>query len=268
MLYESTGLALSRIDPWRLVVGTMLKNPKRRTALGRNVSRATEAYTIIRHKIFTAELSPGRAVSEYQLADNLGFSRTPVREALKRIENEGLIHSLPGRGTFVAETSLQDIVEIYVVRSLLEPFAARVAATQMSENDIQSLEREVDAARMAAQKSKFDEAFDLDIRLHKSIVAATRNSRINQILRQLDDQVHRIRVLAPRTPGRLVKTIDEHQAIVEALAAHDPSAAEQAMRDHLAAAQANAIRVAVPMPVSMDGLGSGLPSAPVARPTR
>lgn len=212
------------------------------------VSLASQAYSEIRRRILNAQLSPSSSISEYQLAEDLGLSRTPVREALKRLEREGLVQSVSGRGSYVTELSFQDVLEIYEVRLLLEPFAAGVAAKQMSEGDIQALERDVEAARTAAASGRLDDAFRLDIRLHKSLVAATRNGRIDGILSQLDDQVHRIRVLAPHTPGRLDSTVDEHQAIVRALATHDVAGAEQAMRDHLLAARANAIRLALPMP--------------------
>jgi DNA-binding GntR family transcriptional regulator len=212
------------------------------------VSRASQAYSEIRRRILSAQLSPSSPVSEYQLAADLGLSRTPVREALKRLEREGLIQSFVGRGSYVAELSFQDVLEIYEVRLLLEPFAAGVAAKQMREDDIRALEHDVEAARKAATSSRLDDAFRLDIRLHKSLVAATRNGRIDAILSQLDDQVHRIRVLAPHIPGRLNSTIDEHQAIVHALAAHDVAGAEQTMRNHLLAARANAIHLALPMP--------------------
>ncbi len=219
-----------------------------RTPVHDKVSRASQAYSEIRGRILNAQLSPSSPVSEYQLAADLGLSRTPVREALKRLEREGLIQSVLGRGSYVAELSFQDVLEIYEVRLLLEPFTAGVAAKQMSEGDIRGLERDVAAARKAAASGRLDDAFRLDIRLHKSLVAATRNGRIDGILRQLDDQVHRIRLLAPRTPGRLDSTVNEHQAIVRALAAHDVSGAEQAMRNHLLAARANAIHLALPMP--------------------
>jgi DNA-binding GntR family transcriptional regulator len=213
------------------------------------VSRAQAAYVQIRAQILNAELEPETPVSEYQLAAKLGFSRTPIREALKKLEREGLIRSLPGRGTYVAGLSLQDVLEIYEVRSLLEPFAAKVAAVQLSAEDIRALQEDVEAARRAASAGRLDEAFRLDIHLHKSLVAATRNGRLSQILMELDDQVHRIRALAPHKPGRLGATIDEHTTIVEALAARDPDKAEQAMRNHLVEARANAILLALPMPL-------------------
>jgi DNA-binding GntR family transcriptional regulator len=241
------------------------KKPAANAAGQDRVSRASQAYSEIRRRILNAQLSPAESVSEYQLAAELGLSRTPIREALKRLEREGLIQSVLGRGAYVAELSFQDVLEIYEVRLLLEPFAAGVAAKQMSEGDISTLGTDVAAARKAAAAGRLDDAFRLDIRLHKSLVAATRNGRIAGILSQLDDQVHRIRVLAPHTPGRLDATIDEHQAIVTALAAHDVEGAERAMRQHLLAARANAIQLALPMP--FERITSQMPS-PLVTPRR
>jgi DNA-binding GntR family transcriptional regulator len=225
-----------------------MSDTSQRVRPSKDLSRAGSAYLQIRRKILNNEFSADTHLSEYQLAAQLGVSRTPIREALKKLEREGLTRSQSGRGTYVAELSLQDVLEIYEVRSLLEPFAAGVAAKQLSDQEIRSLERDVESASGAASNNHFDEAFRLDVRLHKSLIAATRNGRISQILAQLDDQVHRIRVLAPQVSGRLSSTIDEHRAIVAALAERDATKAEAAMREHLAAARANAILIALPIP--------------------
>ncbi|WP_129678146.1 GntR family transcriptional regulator [Candidatus Chloroploca sp. Khr17] len=96
------------------------------------------AYQQIRRRILDGELRPSSPLSEHQLAVTLQLSRTPVREALKRLEKEGLVRSIPSRGTFITELTAHDILEIYQVRECLESLAARIAAEQMSPSDIQA----------------------------------------------------------------------------------------------------------------------------------
>lgn len=213
-------------------------------------SRQQQAYEEIRHRILDGKLLPSTPLSEYQLAAQLEISRTPVREALKRLEHEGLIRSYPGRGAFVVELSTQDIIEIYQIRSQLEGFAARVAAEQMVLDDIQLLERDFQQFQALTTESSEREAFELDIHLHKKIIGSTKNSRLITILATLDDQVHRIRAMSSRAPGRLEAALHEHREIVERIKQRDAVGAEQAMLHHLQAACENALRLVAPSRLS------------------
>jgi DNA-binding GntR family transcriptional regulator len=209
------------------------------------VTRAAEAYARIRSAILELEFVPGAPLSETLLAQAFGISRTPVREALKLLEREGLVRAYAARGTFVAELSAADVAEIYQVRILLESFAATVAATRLTDADLAGLRDSVNAAEAAVGEQRVEEACLLDIRLHGSIVSATGNRRIKQILSQMDDQVHRIRLLASRDPERMRHTLDEHKRIVSALMARDEALAEKEMHVHLSAARENALRLGV-----------------------
>jgi len=204
------------------------------------------AYEEIRRRIMDGDLPPGAPLSEYQLAELLQVSRTPVREALKRLEHEGIVRSAPNRGAFVAELSLQDIMEIYQIREQLEGVAARIAAQSMPAADVQELEEELRRAAALAAKGHVRETFESDVHLHKQIIGATRNRRLVTILATLDDQVRRIRSMSPRTPGRLEATLREHNEIVARIKERDASGAEAAMRRHLQAACENAVHLIFP----------------------
>jgi DNA-binding GntR family transcriptional regulator len=204
------------------------------------------AYEEIRRRILDADLAPAAPLSEYQLADLLQVSRTPVREALKRLEHEGLVRSIPSRGAFVAELSAQDIMEIYQIREQMESLAARIAAETMPVADVEDLEDELARAATFAAKGRVKDTFESDVHLHKRIIEATRNGRLAGILGTLDDQVQRIRVMSPRTPGRLEATLREHREIVGRIKERDASGAEAAMRHHLRAACENAIHLVFP----------------------
>lgn len=209
--------------------------------------RRATAYNKIRERILNAEYEPNAALSEYQIAASLDVSRTPVREALKQLEQEGLVRSIPQKGVFVTDLSVSDIDEIYQIREQLETFAARVAATEMPDEECARLVAELRDAKANTDDASLERAFEADIHLHEAIIAVTRNRRLAQILSTLADQVHRIRALSPRTPGRLQAALDEHLKIMEAIQRRDPDAAAEAMADHLHSARENATRLMRPL---------------------
>lgn len=211
------------------------------------ISLKEKAYIEIRRRILSGELSADAPLSEYRLADELELSRTPVREAVKRLEREGLLQSIPNRGTVVAELTVRDISEIYQVREQLEGFAARIAAEQMSEENIKKLEQEINLLNTLASEGQLAKVVDSDIRLHKLILAATQNSRLTELLGTLDDQMHRVRARFPQSSTWLDATLAEHANIVNAIKARDGDEAEIAMKTHLRSAREHAIRQFLPV---------------------
>ena len=157
------------------------------------------------------------------------------------------MRSIPNRGTFIAELSAQDIMEIYQVRERLEGLAARIAAEQMSTEDVQALEHEVALTASLSDEDRIGEIFQSDIRFHKLIIAATRNQRLSIILATLDDQMYRVRAILPRSADWLGATLRDHKAIVEQIKARDGKGAEQAMEQHLQSACERAMRLVLPL---------------------
>ena len=205
------------------------------------------AYEEIRRRILEGELLPSAPLSEHQLAAALELSRTPVREAIKRLEKEGLVRSIRSRGTFITELTAHDILEIYQVRECLESLAARIAAEQMSSEEMQALERELAFSEMCATEGRNGETLESDIRFHKLLITATQNKRLGSILATLNDQMYRIRMILPRSAERLAETLREHHAIVEQIKARDTDGAEQAMEQHLRASCERAVRLVLPI---------------------
>ena len=205
--------------------------------------RHLEAYVQIRNRIMEGELLPNDPLSEYQLAQQLKLSRTPVREALKRLEHEGLVRFIFNRGAFVAGLDVHDIVEIYQVREQLEGFAAHVAATVMPIEDANALDEELERAQVLGAEGKVRETFESGIHLHKRIVSVTNNHRLASILATLDSQVRRIRGLSPNAHGRIEHTLCEHREIVECIKRRDSQGAREAMTRHLRAASESAIHL-------------------------
>jgi DNA-binding GntR family transcriptional regulator len=206
-----------------------------------------QAYEEIRRRILDGELLPSSPLSEHQLAAALQLSRTPVREALKRLEQEGLVRSIPSRGTFVAELSANDIMEIYQVRECLEGMAARIAAAQMSAEQLQAFAQQGALIEACAADGRTGEIRALDIHFHQLLIAATQNTRLATILATFDDQMYRIRTILPQAPGWLEGTLREHRELVDHIIARDPVGAERAMVEHLRASCERAVRLVLPL---------------------
>ena len=186
--------------------------------------------------IISGALEPGAKLSEQALAASLGVSRGPLREAIRQLEGRKLLVRTPNIGVRVAQLSLKDLAEILHIRETLEGLAAALAATAMTDAEIASLGPLL--GRHAQQKSLRDgtgyyqESKDYDF--HFRIVTGSRNARLAEML--LGDLYYLLRVYRYKSsthPGRATEALAEHQAIVAALAARDPAAAEAAMRTHL-----------------------------------
>ena len=239
-----TGGFMSRLK--RSYVQKRKTTPKARTSVvsDGNITRGEAAYRQIRHAILKGEFPPAAALSEYQLAAQFQLSRTPVREALTRLEQEGMVRNVPGHGTFVAQLTPHDIMEIYEVREQLECYAARMAAQKMEAEGLSRLEHII--LQMHEEAGGHEKEI-LDIDLHKTIVKATQNSRMIAILATLDDQMHRIRSMWLRQPRWQDQTLAEHSAIAKGITDRDPGSAEKAMRKHLRGSCGHAVRFLMPL---------------------
>jgi DNA-binding GntR family transcriptional regulator len=194
---------------------------------------ADRVYATIKEAILDLKLKPGNLLLEDELARQLGTSKTPVRGALLALERDGLVVKVPYKGTYVSEVSLQDAIEIFELRAVLEGLAARLAARSFSPRDLDAAEKLLDLADEARARGDFDGASDLGAQFHRSIHQRADNSRLMPILEKLEEQLRRLRHLSDRVAGRLDKSSREHRLILAALRAGDPVQAESAMRQHL-----------------------------------
>lgn len=200
------------------------------------------AYETIKEMILSHQLHPGDVISEQMLADELQVSRTPVREALLTLENEGLVKIVPMRGVFVTDITIRDVLEIYEIREALECLAVRKAALVEDQSLLDSLAAVLEAAGQDIRQHSYHRLFEADIDLHRFILDAARNTRLSQMADLLRDQIHRVRVLSPRVEGRIEATIAEHLAVIAALRQRDPDLAEQKLREHLRNARDNMVK--------------------------
>nr|WP_325235386.1 GntR family transcriptional regulator [uncultured Oscillibacter sp.] len=193
------------------------------------------AYDYLLEAITTYKLKPGDAIVEQDLSDKLGISRTPIREALKKLESEGLLHHFPSRGTFVASLSIQDVEEIFQLRELFELTALRNAIVQITDEELDRLEEQINALdeRDATKPYVQNSFYRSDLELHMLIMKYSGNSRMVRFYKTLDVQFEQLRRISSTTPQRLSKSKQEHLDIIYALRTRDLVDTTRALSLHL-----------------------------------
>lgn len=187
----------------------------------------------LREAIVGGVLKPGERLMEIQLAEELGVSRTPVREAIRKLELEGFVIMIPRRGTYVADLSIKDINEVFEVRTALDVLAAGLAAERITDDELEKMERLLVHIGEYIEKGDMDKIVEADSQFHDILYQATRNDRLVQIINNLREQLTRFRSISMAYPGRLKNTLEEHSRLVEALAARDHQLAERLATEHM-----------------------------------
>jgi DNA-binding GntR family transcriptional regulator len=190
-------------------------------------------YGALREAIVTTELEPGRQVSENEIADKLGVSRTPVREALARLRDDQLVQIVPQLGTFVSPISVAGVDDAQFLRQALECSAVRLAADRADRADIAELDALLmrqERARDAADASGF---YVLDDQLHSTLCEMSGRPIAWTIVARANGHLNRVRRLSLAEPRYIAEMIKEHKAVVDAVRANDADGAELALRHHL-----------------------------------
>lgn len=187
----------------------------------------------LRQAIRDGILPPGERLMEIPLAEELGVSRTPIREAIRILKQEGLIVMIPRRGTYVADMSLKDVTEVFELRSILEELAAELAAERITNEEIEALEQHLVEIGNYMNENNLDKVVQADILFHEILYKASRNDRLVEMINNLREQTLRFRTLSMSQTGRLAKTWDEHRQLVEAISDRDVERARQIARIHM-----------------------------------
>lgn len=188
---------------------------------------------IIRKMILNGTLQPGERINQAQLAEKLSISRGPIREALKLLQNEGIIQYETNRGTFVSTLSMQDAYEIYTIRALLESEAAQLALEHLTEEDFRKLESILAEFEEAMNLQDMEKQAQLDIDFHRIIVKASKHQRLINIHRQLDTQVGAMFfTIATQAPFRVKQVVNIHLVLIEALKTKDKEKIKKVFSDH------------------------------------
>jgi DNA-binding GntR family transcriptional regulator len=195
-------------------------------------SLSEQTYEVILDAIVSLEFKPGDQLSVHRLSEQLGVSRTPVKDALQRLEQEGLVSVVPRRGTFVSHIEVRDIDEILEARALIEAFAATRAAVGLSEEDLEKAEAVLGRQGEALDAGKIPESAEIGHGLHLLVLNHLQNDRMDAFLKNMDLQYTRIRRIFAHEFGRQHQSHSEHCGILETLRARDSDAAYHAMFDH------------------------------------
>lgn len=205
-----------------------------------DLPRGERAYRYIRQALATQKLMPGDRLREVDLAEMIGLSRTPIREALARLESEGLVVHDATLGIMVADLDYNMITELYFMREILEGTAARLAAQHASDVEISLLE---DMCAQYANSVGNDQQLGRSNRqFHELLYNCSHNRYLIKMLKTLHDTLTLLGNTTLTDQKRVKDTIKEHEAVVSAIKKHDPDGAEKALREHIYASQKMRIR--------------------------
>ncbi|MCG7206589.1 GntR family transcriptional regulator [Streptomyces arenae] len=202
----------------------------------------------MRRRIIKGEIEPGAPLSELALADEFGVSRTPVREALKQLQTEGLVEIRPRVGTFVTTPSRREITELFEMKELLEGAAARLLAQRGRVAEIDALERNLREADEAVEADDRERYAALVLEFHDLLIAGSDNSKLEAHYRMLMNQLAYSRLVntSLSQPGRPTQSDREHHTVLELILAKDGDSAERVMREHVRASR-SALLAALPV---------------------
>lgn len=204
-------------------------------------SLRAKVFNCIREDILNGKYKQGDSLVENKLAEEFGVSRTPVREAIRQLELEGLVQSIPNKGVIVKGISKQDINDIYTIKKLLEGQAARWAVERMLPEELKKLQEIVELMDYYTRKSDFEQLAKLDTEFHDIIYKACKSKVMQHILSSFHHYVQRERLGSLRVPHRAIDSLTEHQAILKSFVDHDPDEAEKYMVQHVLHAGMNVL---------------------------
>ncbi|MCR4430375.1 MAG: GntR family transcriptional regulator [Tepidanaerobacteraceae bacterium] len=202
-------------------------------------SLRTRIYNQLKNAILNGVYKPGESLIELKVAKELGVSRTPVREAIRQLELEGLVSSIPNKGVVVEGVTEQDVEDIYTIRKMIEGLAARWAAEKITDEQLKEMKDVLDLMEFYTEKGEIDKVSELDTQFHDIIFRACNSRPLESVLTNFHHFIQRARLVSIKSTGRAPVSLEEHRNIYNALASHDPDAAEKAMVSHVDRARSN-----------------------------
>ena len=198
-----------------------------------NLSLVNQAYQELKRIILEHQIPQGGKLNEGELAAALGISRTPVREAINRLEKEGLVEIFPQRGAFVVQFSEKDVNELFLIRENLEGLAAYLAAEKMTGNDLAKLESCIQGFKEPYSKKDIQRYAREDFKFHQTIIMLSDARRLINLISTLYDHIRIFRLTTMGLSSRMNTSLAEHQSLIEALRKKDAEEAERQMRQHI-----------------------------------
>ena len=207
-----------------------------------NYSLRGRVFQKIRDDILSGKYKENEELKEVAIGEELGVSRTPVREAFRQLELEGLIQIIPNKGAYVTGITAKDVKDIYMIRSLLEGFCARLATEKITKEQLEEMEENIYLAQFHADKGHMDQLAELDNRFHDILYEACDSKMLEHLLRDFHQYVLRIRQKTLSTNSRGRASNDEHSRIMEAIKEGDAKKAEKLANNHIINAYDNMVK--------------------------
>ena len=207
-----------------------------RKSLGRHV------YENLRHAILTGDLLPLSRVVESRVAGAMGISRTPVREAIHKLEREGLLRQAPTGGFFVVGLSREDVEETFGIRSVLESYAARLAAMKHAPEDLRPLEVKIEEFQVRLDRNEMAELLRINTEFHDLLYALSRSPKLVKMINDLRDQIYRFRRVILKMEKMARASNEDHRLILKRIGGRDADAVERLVREHILKGQAVVLR--------------------------
>lgn len=192
-----------------------------------------EVYLSIKGAILTGEIAPGERLSIGRLLREIGFSPTPIREALLKLEQEGFVSRLPKGGFIVSKFTKKDIDEIFDIRSLLESYAVGLAINHIKEKDIIWLETNIKESERHILKNKLNKVSTLNTEFHDYLNLLSKNERLHTVINELRDQIFQYRSAILRVPRKAEISINHHKKMIEAIKQRDVDLLKKLAQEHI-----------------------------------
>jgi DNA-binding GntR family transcriptional regulator len=214
---------------------------------------ADAVYLTLREGILHGVLPAGQPLGEIQLAAAFGRSRTPIREAILKLESERMAERVPRRGLVVAHITREEVLEVYAVREVLNGLSARLAAHGMLPTELDRLVWLNERFRAAVLAGDAKAMMRVNIEFHEAICLASRNVLLQELTRRISERVQRFGLTTMAVPGRGLEAAAEHDALIKAIRARDPEAAERISRAHVS--RARQLRIDLTQSAAVGGQG-------------
>jgi DNA-binding GntR family transcriptional regulator len=190
-------------------------------------------FNTLRQAILKGELEPGERLMEIQLAERLGVSRTPIREAIRKLELEGLVNMVPRKGAEVARITEKDLNDVLEVRCALEELAVELACKKITKDQIGELKNTLVQFKKATKGNDLTEIAESDVQFHEIIFEATKNTRLIQMINNLREQMYRYRVEYLKDKEVYGKLVEEHESIIRNIEEANIEAARKDINAHI-----------------------------------
>ena len=200
---------------------------------GTEKSLRGQVFDKIRSDILNGKYKRGEELVESSIGKELGISRTPVREAIRQLELEGLVQLVPNKGAFVTGISEKDVRDIYLISARLEGLAARIAAKNITPELLDAMEETVVLSEYHAKKEHYEQVCEMDSKFHKLLYKASGSRILEHTLTDFHQYVQRVRMASIMKKRRMEKSNDEHDAILTAIREHDEEKAELVATRHI-----------------------------------